>query len=334
MSSKKILVTGAAGFMGSWLVDELIKRGHSVTGVDNLLGGYERNINSQSTFVKLDLRNFDETQKLCKNIDIIFHLAAYAAEGQSVFSPAAINDLNIAPMNNLLVAAANNDIKKFVFTSSMAVYGSQKPPFDESLERKPDDPYGVGKAYCERMLEIFGHTYDIDYTIIRPHNVYGPRQNIYDPYRNVLGIWMNRIMRSKPPIVYGDGSQTRAFSYIKDIIPCLASAAFLQAAKNQVINLGSDEVISVNEACDLVMDVCQKRYKPTYVEERPNEVKHAYCTVQKSIDLLGYKTRHDLRSGLKEMYEWAETLGPKEPTYTLPLEITKKAPSTWRDKIM
>lgn len=197
--------------MGSWLVDELLNRGHRVISVDNLLGGYMSNVNKDCLFVKADLRDRNRVEEVVRDVDIIFHLAAYAAEGQSFFSPISINDINITPMNNLLVAAVNNDVKRFVFTSSMAVYGDQIPPFSEGMPRKPVDPYGAAKTYCETMLEIFARTYDFEYVIIRPHNVYGPRQNIADPFRNVLGIWINRILREKPPIIYGDGNQTRLF---------------------------------------------------------------------------------------------------------------------------
>jgi UDP-glucose 4-epimerase len=167
-------------------------------------------------------------------------------------------------MNNLLVAAVNNDVKKFVFTSSMAVYGGQKPPFSEDMPAKPEDPYGCAKAYCERMLEIFAKTYSFDYVILRPHNVYGPRQNISDPFRNVLGIWINRIMNSKPPIIYGDGEQTRAFSYIEDSTPAMANAGFYEKANGQIINVGSDETVSINEACKIVLDAMNSDFEPVY----------------------------------------------------------------------
>src|SRR5437667_1986569 len=178
--------------MGSWLVDELVRRGHSVISVDNLLGGYEANVNPDCKFLKVDLRRSSEVHSLAKGVEIIFHLAAYAAEGQSIFSPAAINEINIAPMNNLLVEAVNNGVERFVFTSSMAAYGSQSPPFGEDLPLRPEDPCGAGKAYCESMLAIFGRTSGFDYVLLRPHNVYGPRQNIADPLRNALAIWSNR----------------------------------------------------------------------------------------------------------------------------------------------
>lgn len=330
----KILVTGGAGFMGSWLVDELLKRGHEVTSVDDLSGGFMRNVSKGCKFVKMDLRDARKVDRVVKGQDVICHLAAYAAEGQSVFSPIEINDINITPMNNLLVSAVNHDVKKFLFTSSMAVYGAAKPPFDEKMPTIPEDPYGVGKLYCERMLQIFSEIYGFKHVIIRPHNCYGQRQNISDPYRNVLGIWINSIMRGKPPYIYGDGKQTRAFSFIEDNNPALANAVESDKANGEVINLGSHDAISVNDACSLVLRLMCSDMKPVYLEERPCEVKHAYCTIEKSEKLLGYKDNHTLRQGLEKMVEWAKEIGYQKPSYRIPLEITKHAPEVWREKMI
>ena len=320
--------------MGSWLVDELINRGHKVVSVDDLSGGFMRNVNKKSKFFKIDLRNTKRVFKATKNIDIIFHLAAYAAEGQSIFSPIETNDINIKPMNNLLVAAVNNNVKKFVFTSSMGVYGEQKSPFDEKMSRQPVDPYGVGKAYCEKMLEIFSEMYGFNYTIIRPHNVYGPRQNLSDPYRNVLAIWVNRIMRGRRPLIYGDGRQTRSFSYIEDVTSPLANAGFSRKSNNQIINLGSDEVVTINKACRTVLNVMNSKLKPKYMEPRPKEVKHAHCAVKRSQKILGYRTKHTLKEGIEKLVKWAREVGPQKPAYRLPLEITKKAPKFWTEKLV
>jgi len=334
MEKKNILVSGGAGFIGSWLVDELISRGNNVATIDNLLGGYARNVNKECSFLNFDLRDKEKVNAAMKGIDIVFHLAAYAAEGQSFFSPISIDDIIITPMNNLLVAAVNNEIERFVFASSMAVYGNQTPPFNEDLPRRPVDPYGASKTYCETMLEIFSRTYDFEYVITRPHNVYGPRQNIADAYRNVLGIWVNRILRHKPPIIYGNGEQTRAFSYIEDVAPAMANAGFFEEAAGQIINLGSDEVVSIKNACETVLEVMCSNLKPIFMEERPGEVKHAYSTVEKSIRLLHYKTNHSLKEGVTKMAEWARQVGPQEPSYKLPLEITKKVPRVWLEKKM
>jgi UDP-glucose 4-epimerase len=334
LETKRVLVTGGAGFIGSWLVDNLVEQGHEVVSADNFLGGKEENVNPDCEFVKADLIRRQEVAPLVKGVDLIFHFAAYAAEGQSIFSPISINEINLIPMNNLLVEAVNNDVQRFVFASSMAVYGQQKPPFDERLPRKPEDPYGAAKAYCENMLEIFSETYNFEHVILRLHNVYGPRQNIADPYRNVLGIWINRILRGKPPVIYGDGKQTRAFSYIDDVTPAIANAGLSSRAKGHAINVGSDETVSVGRACSLLLAVMGSDFKPQHENSRPGEVKHAYSTVKKSVDVLGYETRHGLKDGLGKMVEWAKQVGPQQPTYTLPLEITKGAPRIWVEKAM
>ena len=330
----KILVTGGAGFMGSWLVDELISRGHEVISVDNLLGGSMRNVNPKCTFLKMDVRNSKKVESVCEGVKVIFHLAAYAAEGQSLFSPIQINDININPMNNLLVATVNKDVEKFVFTSSMAVYGDQEPPFREDMPRKPEDPYGCAKAYCERMLEIFSKTYGFKYTIIRPHNVYGPRQNMADPYRNVLMIWINRIMRGKPPLIYGDGEQMRAFSYIEDVTPALANAAFREETDGEIINLGSNEPVTINKACRIVLEAMRSKLEPVYEEERLADVKMAYSEIKKSEKLLNYITKHTIKDGVSKTATWAKKIGPQEPTYTFPLEILKRAPRVWKEKLI
>lgn len=335
----KICVTGGAGFMGSWLVDELIKKGHEVVVIDDFSGGNFNNLPRKLTDkninnISLNKEKHIVLETILEDVDIVYHLAAYAAEGQSVFSPISINDINITSMNKLMVAAINSDVKKFVFTSSMAVYGRQKAPFEESQPRMPVDPYGAAKAYCENMLEIFHDVYGMKYCIIRPHNVYGPRQNISDAYRNVIGIWMNRILRNKPPIIYGTGDQKRAFSYIEDITPPLAHAGLSRATTNQIINLGSDEVITINKACEMLLKVTNSNLEPIYEEARPNEVENAYCTTSKSADFLKYETDYPLIKGMEKMWLWAKTKGAMKPTYLLPLEISKNAPRIWLNREM
>lgn len=331
---KNILVTGGAGFMGSWLVDELLQRGHNVTSVDDLSGGYMRNVNKECNFIKGDLRDTALVNRVMKGIDIVYHLAAYAAEGQSVFSPIEINDINIKPMNNLLVAAVNNGIGRFVFTSSMAVYGNQKAPFSEDMPRRPEDPYGAGKAYCENMLEIFQAAHGLDFTIIRPHNVYGPKQNIADPFRNVLGIWINRLMGNRHPIIYGSGEQVRAFSYIEESTKAIANAGFFEKARNQIINVGSPEKVTINDACSQVLRIMASEQRPEHVPPRPQEVALAYSTTEKSERLLDYRNTHSLEEGISEMVLWAREIGAQEPTYKVPLEITRSAPEVWVRKTM
>jgi UDP-glucose 4-epimerase len=332
-----ILVTGCAGFMGSWLVDELLSKGHDVIGIDDLSGGSLRNLEEANKkrrfkFIQGDLRDHRLCNTLCKDVEVIFHLAAYAAEGQSFFSPIQINDINIKPMNNLLVAAINNNVKRFIFTSSMAVYGNQIPPFKETNPRDPVDPYGAGKAYCENMLEIFHEIYGLEYVIIRPHNVFGERQNTADPYRNVIGIWMNMMLRNVRPIIYGDGLQTRAFSYIRNVTPALANS--LDCESGSIINLGGEDEKNINDIFLLTKVAMQYEGEPLYMTDRPGEVKHAYCTNDKARELLKYRDTYSMEAGLMKMAEWVKKLGPQKPTYRLPLEITKNAPMSWRERLI
>lgn len=323
--------------MGAHLCSELLDRGHEVIGVDDLSGGSLRNIESlvnrrKFKFTRGDMRDSKFVDNTMIGAEAVFHLAAYAAEGQSIFSPIAINDINIKPMNNLLVAAVNHNVKRFIFTSSMAVYGDNETPFSEDMPRRPVDPYGIGKAYCENMLEAFHKIHGLDYMIIRPHNVFGELQNTSDPYRNVIGIWMNMMLRHLRPIIYGDGTQRRAFSYIKNVTPALANS--LDCEPNQIINLGGEEDKNINEVCKLVRVAMDSDLEPLYMPDRPGEVHTAYCTNKKAREILKYRDTYSFEAGIMAMAEWVQTIGPQKPTYRLPLEIQKGAPKTWRDRLI
>ena len=235
-------------------------------------------------------------------------------------------------MNNLLVAAVNNDIKRFVFTSSMAVYGKQTPPFDETMPRFPVDPYGAGKAYCENMLELFHELHGLDYIIVRPHNVFGERQNVLDPYRNVIGIWMNTMMNNRRPFIYGDGMQTRAFTYIRNFTPTMVNT--LTCKPNQIFNIGTEKQITINEAYAIVAAAMKSPLKPLMVPDRPGEVKHAYCTNRKALKLLKYRETWSFEAGVMKMAEWVKQSGPQTASYRLPLEIMKNAPQVWRERLI
>ena len=333
----KVLVTGSSGFMGAHLCEELLSRGHEVTGVDDLSGGSLRNMETlvnkrKFKFIRGDLRDSKFVDNVVSGHEVIFHLAAYAAEGQSVFSPIAINDINIKPMNNLLVAAVNHNIKRFIFTSSMAVYGHGITPFNENMSRHPADPYGAGKAYCEEMLEIFNRLHGLEYMILRPHNVFGELQNTSDPYRNVIGIWMNMMLRHARPIIYGDGSQRRAFSYIRNVTPCIANA--LDCPPNDIINIGGEEDKSINEVCKLVKVAMESDLEPLYMPARPGEVHTAYCTNTKAREILKYRDNYSFEAGIMKMADWVKGIGMQKPSYRLPLEILKGAPRTWRDRLI
>jgi UDP-glucose 4-epimerase len=214
----------------------------------------------------------------------------------------------------------------------MAVYGEQIPPFKEIMSRYPEDPYGCSKAYCENMLEIFGKIYGLKYVIIRPYNCFGERQNTSDPYRNVLGIWMNMMLQNKRPIIYGDGLQTRSLTYIRNFTPALANA--LDCPSDEIINLGGEDEKTINEIFLLTKVAMQYEGEPIYMNSRPGEVKHAYCNNDKARELLKYRDTYSLEAGIMKMANWIKELGIQKPSYRIPLEITKNVPRSWLEKLI
>lgn len=327
----KILVTGCAGFIGSWVADSLVKKGHTVSGVDNLSGGSLDNYSAEYELFAVDLADADLTEGLIKKTqpEIIFHLASCAREGASAFQPLYVSQTNYQAFMNLIEPAIAHGLKQFVFTSSMAVYGNQIPPFDESLPTRPVDVYGVNKSAIEQTLQILADIHEFDYTILRPHNVMGIRQSLVDPYRNVLAIFMNRIMRGEPIYIYGDGEQKRAFSYIGDCLPAIIQSLHV---KNEIINVGGVIPTSVNHIADLVCSAMgvPKTYHREYLPWRPGEVKYAYSTYAKSVRLLGYTEKIGYEEGIRRMAIWAKAKGPQEWVQEkMPLQ-NDKMPKTWK----
>ncbi|WP_301662932.1 NAD-dependent epimerase/dehydratase family protein [Methanoculleus frigidifontis] len=331
------LVTGGAGFIGSHIVDQLIGSGHSVTVIDDLSGGYLSNINEKAKLIQKDLTALKADDPILKDIEIIYHLAAFPAEGLSVFTPEYVTQRNLTAFIKLLTASINNQVKTFSFASSMSVYGNNPNcPFDETHPRNPTDPYGICKASCERYLEIYGVEYNFNYNIIRPHNVYGIRQNLNDPYRNVIGIWINRILNGKNPIIYGDGEQLRAFSYIQDVASCMAESVFIEDSFGEIINLGGAKPYRIVDVCYSVIDAFKLDIEPLFYPPRPMEVKNAYCTTEKSEKILGYKESKNLEEGISEMVAWAKTLPKPKFKYlsNKTYEITEHMPKTWLNREM
>lgn len=332
----RILVTGSLGFMGSHLVDYLVNDGHEVIGMDNLSTGFKDNTNIAVKNYHIDLvTQPDVVSSIIENFkpEIVYHLAAWAHEGLSQFCPIKITENNYNSTLNVLIPAIRSGVKRFVFTSSMSVYGEGEAPFDESQERSPVDIYGVAKHSGERAIEILSEVHGFDYTILRPHNVYGPRQNMSDPYRNVVGIFLRRMLEKKSLVIYGDGEQTRAFSYIDDVTPYLAKAGWEPRASKEIMNLGPIEEYSINHLAGCISD------KIEYAPDRPMEVKHAYCTNDKAIDILGYKTSTTLEEGIKKTLKWAKklkkTTGIAEPKYLDELElVSDNTPQTWVNKTL
>lgn len=329
--------------MGGHLYDTLFAMGHDVYGVDDLSGGYTRNVSQKKYFTKLDLRDRKKTADYIKKIkpEIIFHLAADATEGRSQFTPFSAIDNNLVAYINLLVPVIKHGVKKVILTSSMSVYGAQQVPFHEGMEPMPEDVYGVSKASMEKITKVLSQVYGFKYVIIRPHNVYGPRQNLADPYRNVIGIFINRLMQGKNFYIYGNGKQKRAFSYIGDVIPAMVKSAFSAKCEGQIVNIGSDTPVALKELANTVLEEFfgtkkfPAKFKPTNLPDRPQEVKYAYCSHNNAKRFLNFKPKTNLRTGLKEMIIWAKELGPQKFTYLDSLEIdNSRVPKTWKKKLI
>ena len=330
--SKKILITGIAGLLGSRLADWIIenKPEYNVVGIDNLSGGAKENINSKVDFYQLDL--IEDSIEDCfkaNQFDYVFHFAAYAAEGLSPFIRCYNYDNNLKSTARIVNECIKNDVKRLVFTSTLAVYGHGNGGiFDESQQQSPIDPYGVAKYACEMDIQIAGEQHGLDWCIIRPHNVYGVKQNIWDKYRNVLGIWMYQYLNGMDMTIFGDGEQTRAFSFIDDSLEPLWNAAVRSEASNEIINLGGIEEISIKEASTLLQEIIGDG-KVTHLEPR-HEVKHSIPTFQKSIDILGFEYKTPLKEGLKQMWEWAKKQPMKERFVWSEYELEKGIYSYWK----
>lgn len=330
----KSLVTGGAGFIGAHVVNELIKMGHSVIVLDDLSGGFEDNINKKASFVKGSVTDYDLLKKLFEEhkFDYVYHLAAYAAEGLSHFIRKFNYENNLVGSIHLINESIRHKVKCFVFTSSIAVYGAGQLPMAEDTVPQPEDPYGVSKYAVELDLRSAHEMFDLNYIIFRPHNVYGEYQNIGDRYRNVIGIFMNQLMQGQPLTIFGDGTQTRAFSYINDVAPHIARSVEISAAYNQVFNIGGDQEYSVNELAKTVMKVLKKEQPIRYLAAR-NEVLHAYSDHTKAKKVFGIKDDDfvNLETGIAGMAAWALKAGPRKTDRFTNIEIYEKLPKVWTE---
>ena len=330
---EKILVTGGAGFIGSHVTEELVKRGLSIVVLDDLSGGFTDNIVQGAEFVKGSIEDHNLVENLfaTHHFDYVFHLAAYAAEGLSHFIKRFNYNNNLVGSINLINASINYAVKCFVFTSSIAVYGtSTELPMTEETRPHPEDPYGIAKFAVEQELQVCHDMFGLNYVIFRPHNVYGERQNIGDKYRNVVGIFMNQILQDKPMTIFGDGSQTRAFSYIADVAPTIAESIFQPNAYNQVFNIGADTPYSINELAEAVAKSMNVEPEINYLPAR-NEVQDAYSSHDKIRKFFGEPEPVSLEDGLKRMADWVSNHGARQSQKFDNIEVTKNFPIAWQD---
>ena len=330
----KILITGVAGLLGSRLSDYIIENHPDVhiVGIDDMSGGYKQNVNPKVELWEMNLVNGNVDECFEKHqFDFVYHFAAYAAEGLSPFIRTYNYQNNLVATSRIITQSIKHNIKRLVFTSTLAVYGHQDGNmFDEIQVPKPIDPYGVAKYGCEMDIQIAGEQHGLDWCIIRPHNVYGVKQNVWDKYRNVLGIWMYQHTIKEPMTIFGDGTQTRAFSYIDDSLEPLWKASQDTRASKQIINLGGVKQYSINDANEILREVVGGG-EVKYFEGR-HEVKHSIPTWQKSIDLLDFEHKTDLKEGLTKMWEWVQTQPVRERFVWPFYELDKGIYSFWKTK--
>ena len=331
----KIFISGIAGFLGSHLADAFIKDGHHVVGCDSLIGGELDNVPAEVEFYQYDCCFRNSMLKITRGCDLVYHTAATAYEGLSVFSPHLITQNIVTGSVSLFSAAIENKVKRIIFCSSMARYGTNKIPFKEEYTPLPQDPYGIAKVAAEDILRNLCEVHNVEYVIAVPHNIIGPRQKYDDPYRNVASIMINLMLQKRQPFIYGNGKQKRCFSYIDDDLFCLKEMATNKDVKSQIINIGPDEeFITINELANKIANQLQFNLNPNYVKGRPQEVIEATCSADKARKLLNYKTKTKLDIGLNKMIGFIKKKGVKKFRYHLDLEILNdKTPKTWKEKL-
>lgn len=324
------LLTGGAGFIGAHVSRELIKRGHTIVVLDDLSGGFPDNVPKEAKFIQGSIVDHQMVADLFRQykFDYVYHLAAYAAEGLSHFIKRFNYMNNLVGSVNLINESVKHKVKCFVFTSSIAVYGKGQLPMTEDLMPMPEDPYGISKFAVEQDLRSTHEMFGLNYIIFRPHNVYGEFQNLGDKYRNVVGIFMNQLMQGRALTVFGDGLQTRAFSYVGDLAPHIANSVNVPEAYNQIFNLGADQIYNINQ---LSTEVCKAMNLTGMIQYLParQEVVHAYSDHSKAKRVFGAAGNTPLETGLKRMASWARQVGVRKTTIFSDIEIREKLPASW-----
>ena len=333
----KVFISGVAGFLGSHLADAFIARGDSVVGCDTLVGGDRENVPRGVDFYMGDCNELERLRKAMRGVDVVYHCAAIATEGLSVFSPHENARHGFAASAAMFSAACSNKVKRIVFCSSMARYGAQPVmPFTEEMAPRPEDPYGVGKWASEMLLKNLAETHGIEWTVVVPHNIYGPRQKYDDFARNVIAIFTNMMLQGRQPYIYGDGSQERCFSYFTDDIEPMVRMAIDDSVLGQCVNIGPDsEVTTVLDVAQMVARILDFKLDPIFKPSRPREVHIAHCSADKARRLLGYEPKVPLADGLAETVKWIKAKGPKPFSYHhLDIEIdNEKLPETWAKRL-
>lgn len=332
----RVFITGIAGFLGSHLAERLLTLGHDVVGCDSLIGGELINVPADAEFYQYDCRDFNAMEKISRRCDLVYHCAATAYEGLSVFSPAMVMDNIVTGSVAVFSAAIANCARRVVYCSSMARYGTNDVPFLESYQPRPQDPYGIAKVAAEQALLNLGPVHGLEYAIAVPHNIIGARQKFDDPYRNVASIMANLMLQGRQPFIYGDGEQTRCFSHIEDCLTCLIALGLSERALGEVVNIGPDEeFVSINHLFRELKGIIGFEGQAIHLTDRPQEVKNAVCSSAKARAVLGYRTTRALDDGLRDVVDYIRRVGPRKFRYHLDIEIRNaRTPRTWVERLM
>ncbi len=332
----KCVVTGGAGFIGSYVASSLLKRGYQVIILDDLSTSNTKNIPASAIFHQMSLE--DIKQDIFLDVDVVFHFASFSGEAASFFSPSVSFTRNIAAATNVLLNCIQSGVRRIVFTSSMAVYGNQlEAPFSENDPCIPSDPYGLSKLTIEKLIEMYAENSNLEWSILRLHNVYGPKINLKDPYRGVVGIFINRLLRGESPIIYGDGKQLRAFTYVEDIVPYIVNAGFNEECNKEIINLGSGKTSSILNLANTLCELINDGLEPVFLPPRIAEARNAFTTMNKSEKVLGFRDNTSLREGLVKTVKWAKEQEIKNFDYELmdiELDMNGKLPISWKNRIL
>ena len=338
MKKKKVVITGISGLLGSTYARYLINKGeYEVVGIDNMIGGVEGNVPERAEYIRGDIQDTALLTEICKGADCVFHTAALPYEGLSVFSPAITVNSIVSGTVSVASACIANNVRLLINCSSMARYGDQQPPFTEDMPRKPVDPYGLAKAQAEEHLEMLNEIHGLNFVTVVPHNVVGIGQRYYDPFRNVLGIMINRCIQGKPIVIYGDGEQTRSFSNVYDCIEAVYKMMTTDRhITRQVFNIGPDDnEISIKQLAYKVGHYCEIYPSFNHFPDRPREVKNAFCSSNKIRSEFNYNATISVDQTIKDMVGWIKSQEAREFEYHLPLEfVTDETPKTWTDKLI
>lgn len=325
-----VLVTGGAGFLGSHVAEILVQAGRRVVVLDDLSGGFRRNVPEGAELVVESITSAEVVDDLFRKHRFrhVYHLAALAAEGLSHFIRRRNYEVNLQGSVNLINAAVNHGAERFVFTSSIAVHGEGDRPFREEDEPVPRDPYGIAKLAVEHDLRAARELFGLRHVIFRAHNVYGERQNLADPYRNVVGIFMAQVLAGQPCTIFGDGSQTRGFTHVSDVAPAIARSVDVPEAEDQVFHVGADRTASVLELARMVERALGKEVGVRHLPER-RETLHAVSRHDKARRVFGLGEPLSLEAGIDRMARWAREVRVRAPRVMSGIEIEKNLPPSW-----